>query len=151
MTEIIKTIAQDFAERARTAFADLEGCPHCRKSPDRECRAWREAEKLVLTVHEASVRTLNESHETPEDAGAETLSATLFRFEDHSVAVFSEDEPAARKIRALNRQAEMDAANHALRTRGYPGRRTSPQTRADGDATPGDEADPPPMEEPRET
>ena len=147
MTEIIRTIAQDFEKQAQTIFADLEGCPHCKRSPDRECQPWREAEKLVLTIHDASVRTLNESHQTQEDAGAETRSATLFRFEDQSIAVFSEDEPATRKVRSINRQAEMDAANHALRTRGYPGRRTSPQTRADEDVMLGDKADPPPIKE----
>ena len=73
------------------AFDAIRNCSHCRRNPDDNCKAWREARESVVVLKQEARRFVKGVDELRHATGG--CTATIYEFPDGSVAYFAPDAP----------------------------------------------------------
>ena len=80
-----------YAVPVLAAFDAIRNCSHCRRNPDDNCKAWREARKSVAVLTQEARRFMKGVDELREATGGRT--ANIYQFACGSVAYFAPDAP----------------------------------------------------------
>ena len=85
------SIAHLYAVPVLAAFDAIRNCSHCRRNPDDNCKAWREARGAVAVLTKEARRLAKGVDELLDATGGRT--ANIYQFACGSVAYFAPDAP----------------------------------------------------------
>ena len=80
-----------YAVPVLAAFDAIRNCSHCRRNPDDNCKAWREARKSVAVLTQEARRFVKGVDELQDATGGRT--ANVYQFADGSATYFAPDAP----------------------------------------------------------
>ena len=83
------TIALLYAVPVLAAFDAIRNCSHCRRNPDDNCKAWREAMDAVAALTQEARRFAKGVDELRDATGG--CTANIYQFSCGSVAYFAPD------------------------------------------------------------
>ena len=112
------TITFLYAVLVLTAFDTIKNCSHCRPDTDDNCKAWRQARKVVAVLTR-EVRQLAKGVDELRDATG-GCAATIYQFACGSVAYFAPDAPDFQEAGELTGD-DLAKAVRVLDARGVPG------------------------------
>ena len=83
------TTAHLYAVPVLAAFDAIRNCSHCRRNPDDNCKAWREAREAVAVLAQEARRFVKGVDELRDATGGRM--ATIYEYHAGSVAYFAPD------------------------------------------------------------
>ena len=109
------TTAHLYAVPVLAAFDAIRNCSHCRRNPDDNCKAWREARDAVATLTQEARRLVKGVDELRHATGGR--SANIYQFAGGSVAYFAPDAPDFQETGEIKRD-DLARAERVLDARG---------------------------------
>ena len=108
-------VNDNYFGRSGSGVIVVDHCSHCRKSTDKDCKAWRKLRKAVAVLKQECRWYVKGVDELLAATGGRT--ATIYQYHAGLVAYFAPDAPAFKEAGELKGDDAV-AAQHILDARG---------------------------------
>ena len=112
------TTAHLYAVPVLAAFDAIRNCSHCRRNPDDDCKAWRQARESVAVLTQEAKRLVKGVDDLRDATGGRMVN--IYQFACGSAAYFAPDAPDFQEAGELKGD-DLTAALQVLDAMGVPG------------------------------